>query len=650
MRILHLLILLCLGLLAVCLLPAEADNGYINPKLPNLGCPSLSGLGRQAIMIRNMMHNIYDYKIRCPTVSGSQVNLTWEPNSTKEIPEAHTYNSSLPFHISSPNGTEISYAIEPGKSADIPIEFNLTKGYKMSYVQLSLSGVPQSARIFINPNVSDYFSNQLDKDSVANGTLHVYLDSAITSGNYDVVIVGEGSVTDPSGKEINIKNSVGVFHLDVLPSTNNVWLKVGIPTVHQVIILTKLGSSTMGSGFGGETDIPITVYASQKTPVTLSVDQYPQDGFYKFVPSTVVATSQGANVTMIMAGAGVPNPYFPNALHTDVAKIIATSQYGNSTTTGFLPVYAGNKITILHGPGPINLTSSSFGGNSFFGFKIVGVIYDPPTGNNSTMSIRLSVLGTMNGTKVLSIPSWLKVAFPIPDFTLDADKPYYFVLNFTTQHEFEEPYPVAINENVGGSNFTQVVWLPKESHIVFGGMPQQMSPLKQIKSGTKSKDVTCRVGLQLIIKAEDGTSDCVKPNTAQILIERGWGNTLTPTAWFRYTILDPFESGSNAHQNVPWSNYIPANVSDTAYKPWFNGTAIKEYFTSHGVTLLEVRYSSYLLAGPEGVGTTPQRQTDFYFLTLQNDTSQMNQFGFKMINVDPKQDLSVLGQILSLNN
>jgi len=159
----------------------------------------------------------------------------------------------------------------------------------------------------------------------------------------------------------------------------------------------------------------------------------------------------------------------------------------------------------------------------------------------------------------------------------------------------------------------------------------------------------CMQDLVAISKVEDNSSACVKSTTAQKLIERGWGNMLTPTAWFRYTILDP-ESGSDVHQGVPWSNYIPANISEIAYKPWFNGTTIKEYFTNHGVTVLEVRYSSYLLAGPEGVGTSPQLQTDFYFLTLQNDTSQMNQFGFKTINADPRQNLRLFGQILPLNN
>lgn len=48
------------------------------------------------------------------------------------------------------------------------------------------------------------------------------------------------------------------------------------------------------------------------------------------------------------------------------------------------------------------------------------------------------------------------------------------------------------------------------------------SPLMQIKSGIAAKDVRCENNLQLIIKAEDGSPACVKPNTANILVERGW--------------------------------------------------------------------------------------------------------------------------------
>ncbi|MGI0072794.1 MAG: hypothetical protein ACREA3_03155 [Nitrosotalea sp.] len=47
-------------------------------------------------------------------------------------------------------------------------------------------------------------------------------------------------------------------------------------------------------------------------------------------------------------------------------------------------------------------------------------------------------------------------------------------------------------------------------------------PLKQFKSGIPAKDLKCQQGLELVIKAEDGTPACVKPATATKLLERGW--------------------------------------------------------------------------------------------------------------------------------
>ena len=50
------------------------------------------------------------------------------------------------------------------------------------------------------------------------------------------------------------------------------------------------------------------------------------------------------------------------------------------------------------------------------------------------------------------------------------------------------------------------------------------SPLKQIKSGIKAVDVKCHDGFLLTLKAEDGSPACVKPTTAQILIEHNWAH------------------------------------------------------------------------------------------------------------------------------
>lgn len=49
------------------------------------------------------------------------------------------------------------------------------------------------------------------------------------------------------------------------------------------------------------------------------------------------------------------------------------------------------------------------------------------------------------------------------------------------------------------------------------------SPLKQFKSGIAADNVTCNQGLKLIFKAENYYPACVKSDTSQILIKRGWG-------------------------------------------------------------------------------------------------------------------------------
>lgn len=53
-----------------------------------------------------------------------------------------------------------------------------------------------------------------------------------------------------------------------------------------------------------------------------------------------------------------------------------------------------------------------------------------------------------------------------------------------------------------------------------------LSPLQQFQSGIDANDVKCVQGLQLVIKAEDGSPACVKQDTATKLIERGWGTDL----------------------------------------------------------------------------------------------------------------------------
>ena len=51
-------------------------------------------------------------------------------------------------------------------------------------------------------------------------------------------------------------------------------------------------------------------------------------------------------------------------------------------------------------------------------------------------------------------------------------------------------------------------------------------PLKQYKAGIDAKNVVCKQEYQLILRSEDSSPACVKPDTAQKLVERGWGTII----------------------------------------------------------------------------------------------------------------------------
>jgi hypothetical protein len=50
-----------------------------------------------------------------------------------------------------------------------------------------------------------------------------------------------------------------------------------------------------------------------------------------------------------------------------------------------------------------------------------------------------------------------------------------------------------------------------------------LPPLQQVKSGVASNEVVCDSGMELIIKNSNGSPACVKPATAERLIQLGWG-------------------------------------------------------------------------------------------------------------------------------
>jgi len=83
------------------------------------------------------------------------------------------------------------------------------------------------------------------------------------------------------------------------------------------------------------------------------------------------------------------------------------------------------------------------------------------------------------------------------------------------------------------------------------------SPLQQFKSGIAAKNVVCTNSLTLVIKAEDGFPACVKPNTAQKLIERGWADNTADNAdngTIKQTVDHKFPHPPDGFGCGMWSN------------------------------------------------------------------------------------------------
>ena len=54
---------------------------------------------------------------------------------------------------------------------------------------------------------------------------------------------------------------------------------------------------------------------------------------------------------------------------------------------------------------------------------------------------------------------------------------------------------------------------------------RKLSPHKQVSSGINPQDVICSKEMQLIFKSTDNSPACVKPSTAEKLIQRGWAKS-----------------------------------------------------------------------------------------------------------------------------
>lgn len=77
-----------------------------------------------------------------------------------------------------------------------------------------------------------------------------------------------------------------------------------------------------------------------------------------------------------------------------------------------------------------------------------------------------------------------------------------------------EPYPKTSHE-IQPSEYVATLIVKKKAELI-------LSPTQQFKSGVQIDQIQCREGLTVAIKASNGNPVCVKLETMQKLIQRGW--------------------------------------------------------------------------------------------------------------------------------
>ncbi len=125
------------------------------------------------------------------------------------------------------------------------------------------------------------------------------------------------------------------------------------------------------------------------------------------------------------------------------------------------------------------------------------------------------------------------------------------------------------------------------------------SPLQQYKSGTIPNQVQCNNNLQLIIKAEDGSPACVKPDTANILIERGWAknSSTVPVDPLKFSLsVNPMIVKQN--QSVAIDITLNNTSQDTIFKAYNSRLTMDmltrgpcDWLEPFGIAMFEGNYS-----------------------------------------------------------
>jgi hypothetical protein len=431
-----------------------------------------------------------------------------------------TYYNQLvnaPMSFTSIKGSQISVAVKQGDFVQLPIMIKLNQNYGMESIsQVMLTDEPSGTQGWIDP---DMISDSIDENHMINGTLYLYVDSSTQPGTYTIKIVGRGAIKElATGKDIQIMNPsaanaapqpaqqdianlskfwkiqaeesgiLGSIQLTVVQSGSTISMSAGNldQDYREFCSKGQNGTGTTCLGFITNQEIPLTITSSGQTHVKLEGSQLPNGGWVEILPKTLEVGPNGATAKIVMTG--VERPPGINPIDTHAMAVHAVSDNGNIATI-FVPVTIVQNVTVLHSAGPILFENTIPINSNQQQNAVYGAVYDP-SDNSKQIQASLSVIGLVNGTTVEPLPSWLGVEIPNSTFTLDALKPYYFMIYPTTSSAPEGTFTVAIGEEVGGEHFVENLKL-NVFNAYFGaastgelrlGPPPQI-PVQQVNAG-----------------------------------------------------------------------------------------------------------------------------------------------------------------------
>lgn len=163
-------------------------------------------------------------------------------------------------------------------------------------------------------------------------------------------------------------------------------------------------------------------------------------------------------------------------------------------------------------------------------YKISGANIKNITLDCNSYNLLIQLQQSDNGNLEINIPRKML------ETEIDSSNTFLIIVN-GFEVDFEEIYSDEDSKTlkIGFPDGTETIEIivsnvsqfPKPVACGIGGIDdspyyQLLSPLKQLKSGITVDEIQCKEELHLAIKTSNGNPICIKPETRQKLIERGW--------------------------------------------------------------------------------------------------------------------------------